>query len=240
MGICKFLNSCSVSILEEAVDLANIRKELKEEFCVALMPSIVCDAWPIYVLNDLMSENKKICPVPSVYVVPLGSNDYWIKDEIESLLSDFYNDKEITLAPNYYDMSIEEVILLKCEEFTESLQINSMNSNCVLVRVTTCTDKVIFILGIMGSAEEVWDNVISKYKVPVTWLIDSHKGLGNWLIYLPLYQRIKDCADCSLLPVFYFKGKYISTSAPHNFEWIMDIKESSSHECVSQIYRTNC
>lgn len=238
MGLKAWINSCRSIVPEEELDWIKMVNKLNTTSKVVLMPSIICDAWPIYALNDLKYGERIIGTPPAIYVVPLGTHDFWIKQEVEKLVNAFYQDEDIPACKNYYGLSLEEIILLDCCNSKNYLCVDRYKANGFVAEFKTKLGNSIYVFAIMQKAEVFWEEIVQKYEVPVMCIVDSHKGLGDWFTEVPLFKSIVASKCRSVLPQYYFKGKYISCAAPADFEWITDIKESSAHECVSQLYKT--
>ncbi len=238
MGLKAWINSCRSIVPEEELDWIKMVNKINTTSKVVLMPSIVCDAWPIYVLNNLKYGERIIGTSPTIYVVPLGTHDFWIKQELEKLVNKFYQDEDIPNCENYYELSLEEIILLDCCNSKKYLCVDGYKANGLVAEFKTKTGDTIYVFAIMEKAENLWEDIVQKHEIPVMCIVDSHKGLDGWFTEVPLYTSILESKVRNVLPQFYFKGKYISASAPDDFEWIADIKESSARECVSQLYKT--
>lgn len=238
MGLNEWINNCRSIIPEEEMDWIKMTNRLNATSKVVLMPSITCDAWPIHVLNDLKYGERIMGVSPSIYVVPLGTNDFWIKQEVEQLVEAFYQDEEISDRESFYELSLEEIILLNCCDSKNYLCINKFRANGFVAEIKTKEGDSIYVFAIMEKPEEFWEEIVQKFEIPIICIVDSNKGLGDWFTEVPLYKSMIGSNCRTVLPPYYFKGKYISANAPDSFEWIADIKESPAHTCVTQLYKT--
>ena len=68
MGLKAWINSCRSIVPEEELDWIKMVNKLNTTSKVVLMPSIICDAWPIYALNDLKYGERIIGTPPAIYV----------------------------------------------------------------------------------------------------------------------------------------------------------------------------
>ena len=240
MALVDFLNECRICKKNEEADWGNMRRIICKKYStIALMPAITCDLWPVHVLNDHLAGTQLLKSIPDIYIVPLGGHMFWIKPEVEDILNRFYRDEEIENNQNYYGASLEEVILFNHYSCNQIFIVDGVGVSCVIAKIELQKGDIVYCIGIMDTAEHVWENIIEHYDVPVEFLIDSHKGLGNWLVDIPLYKKMCCSSKRDLLPEYYFKGKYISADAPEGFEFITDIEESAPYECISKIYKAN-
>ena len=237
----EFLENCHCVFTDETSDFESLKVQIKNsESLIAYMPSITVDLWPIHVLEE-MNFGKSIDgnSSPRIYIAPLGSHDFLIKNELELIINSFYQDENIKNNQNYYGASLEEMLILKSDEIKETFENSIIGStNVIYARISLQNHKDVHFFGIYDFAEEFWKNIIEKYNIKVSWIIDSHKGLGDWFENVPLYKIFLETNKPRLLPRFYLKGKFISHDAPEGFELISELKENENDWIGTHIYRT--
>ena len=238
--LINFLSKCTPVIPEERADFEDVCSEMaSKRLFTSYVPSICLDLWPIYVLQFTGAKcyssphsNSLVC------LVPIGAHGFWGKPEYEKMILDFYRNDEFPSHCNIYDYDIEEMILLRYPDFTECLDLREYGScNVVYLRVSRAPCEAHIIL-LLEHPADGWKSIVEGYDIPVNMLVDSHKGLGGWFEDSRLYSYMNDSKKRMLLPQYYFKGKYISTSAPEGYSLLREIEESGPHDCMTKIYRT--
>ena len=228
-----FLNSLNCVFPEEKADFEIVQTKLNATDSFAFMPIVTLDLYPIHIIEE---TNIQAGSINNVYILPMGTHDLFIKNEIEELLKKFYNDDDTELS---YGASIEEIIPLKSPDISYRLGFDdSEEINVIYVNILLKSGKYINAFLVADTIENCWTNIIEKYDIPLKWLIDSHKGMGDWFECTELYTLMKKSIKPSLLPDFYFKGKYISHIAPSGFELLHKVTENEPNACISEIYKT--
>jgi len=204
------------------------------------MPSVTFDLWPVFSLQCTETIPDKCNNIPNVYIVSIREAEFFFKDELEKIVSDFYNNDEFE-AKHTYGGELEEMILLSSSLFNEKLHIADITdeTNVVYMNFTFPNREPAHLFFVLSTTIEAWKSIFEKYKVACGVLIDSHKGFGDWMESTPFWNELKRTANSEINPAYYFKGKFTSNEAPVGFEYICDVKESRKDECVSKFYRTN-
>ena len=236
----RFLKSCKCTLENEVSDYQYVVNEiLSKPAYISLMPSVIADLWPLYVL-ECTSAQKLMTRVEHNHVcfIPIGTHDFWALPSFVNLIERFYRNEELGLyAPLTYGAEIEEVILLKSESLPKATTIAGLGLiNTVYIRIYFPASPSIHLFVILETAEGAWKNIFTQYSLECDMLIDSHRGLGDYLKATKLYEMfIKNKLD-PLLPKFYFKGKSIKAAPPEGFILRYTVPESKKGECTSQIY----
>jgi hypothetical protein len=157
-------------------------------------------------------------------------------ESLSSLIKSFYNDDDIENDTNFYGASFEEMLILRSDDMDKYYKCDFVEeANVFYTRISLKNGKYVHILCVYDSAEDFWKNIIEKHDIKVDWIIDSHKGLGDWFENVPLYRVFLETTKPFLLPKYYFKGKFISHDAPDDFALIHEAKDNW---IGTQIYRT--
>jgi len=233
-----FLKSLHPILQEEEKDFKEVIELLSYKSSVNFMPSVTFDLWPVFSIQCTDAKQELFLHNENVYIVSIGEADFFFKHELENLVTDFYNKDKF--EPNHmYGGELEEMILLSAPFCEEKISVESIHNsvNVVYMSIAMPDGSTAHLFFVTSTAAWSWVNIFEKHEVSCCVLIDSHKGMGDWLTTTELWRKLTATKLKDLLPKFYFKGKFISNNAPEGFEFISSIKESDSSECISKIYR---
>lgn len=239
-----FMKSCT-PVLDSEIEDYNLHLwELahnKDAF-TAFMPAIIEDFWPISIMETTGAKKYNHHSGNSIYIIPYGAHDFWGVRGLNDILRKWYYDDEIAIGEEC-GLEVRETILLKSGDIQYSITIdlNDISANAVYLEVLTESGDSIHILILIEKSNLVWKSIIEKYTISIDLLIDSHKGIGAWFDEEGnLYKTMTSTLQSTLLPQYYFKGKYISHDAPNAFEKEYIIPEAEGkHWCECAIYKTN-
>lgn len=226
-----FLKDCKCALSEESADYQALLKLLEGmPVHVAFMPSITDDLYPVHALS--CTSAKKIIS-PNVYIVPVGAHNNWAVVYFEGIINKFYLDDELR---EQYDIELEEMILLSNPKLNSSFTLyDGTNYNVAIICITMSDGSGKYLIVVPENPENCWNTIIESNNIRCDILIDSHKGLGNWLDSIPLYGILRETNQTELLPKFYFKGLYISHDAPFGFHKIYTIPDTIYHNFSNPI-----
>lgn len=233
-----FLKSLHPILQEEEKDFGEVVDLLSNKNFVNFMPSITFDLWPVFSIQCTDAKQELFLHNENVYIVSIGEADFFFERELENLVTDFYNKDQF--EPNHmYGGELEEMILLSAPFCEEKIAVEGIhnNVNVVYMNITMIDGSTAHLFFVTSTAAQTWVDIFEKNEIACHVLIDSHKGMGDWLTSTELWEKLISTKTKDLLPEFYFKGKFISNNAPEGFEFISSIKESDSSECISEIYR---
>ncbi len=237
-----FFKRCVPILPDEHNDYNDILNEISDisDPFVCYMPVVCNDIWPIYVLECTKCTEFNHHSGNSVYFVPYGAHDFFGVPSLNELMRSWYENDEIFLGENY-DFEVLETILLDCKDIqTEvSLDVLDEHVNAVYVKLLAPNGKIIHVIYLLETPDETWVKVIEANGIQVDMLVDSHKGLGDWFESVPLYEIMKNSTKRDLLPIYYFKGKYISHNAPEGFVKQYVVPETKSGWCENAVYKTH-
>lgn len=236
----EFLNGLSCVLPDERADFMEVREALRGGLYVSFMPAIVEDMWPLHALECTavhrfgpQDGQKHVC------IIPMGAHDFWSGPSVKRLIEDFYERDELPDGPLSYGAELEEMLLLTSKDVSASVQISGAGAvQVIFAKITMQNGRQVYLFALPDEAHDAWRNIFERYGIPCDMLIDSHKGLGDWLEDVPLYASMKETARPELLPRFYFKGKYVSHGAPEGCSSVYQVSESGPHECLSEIFET--
>jgi len=233
-----FLKSLHPILQEEEKDFKEVIELLSDKSSVNFMPSVTFDLWPVFSIQCTDAKQELFLHNENVYIVSIGEADFFFEHELENLVTDFYNKDQF--EPNHmYGGELEEMILLSAPFCEEKIAVEGIhnNVNVVYMNITMLDGSTAHLFFVTSTAAQTWVDIFEKNEIACHVLIDSHKGMGDWLTSTELWKKLISTKTKDLLPEFYFKGKFISNNAPEGFEFISSIKESDSSECISKIYR---
>lgn len=238
----QFLENCKCILDSEKQDYSLVLRtfEKESEPFVAFLPAVTADLWPVYVLECTEARQYRIHGGKSVYIVPIDTHNSGAISCFGKLINDFYMENATNDSKNYYGASLEEMILLHSPDISNSKFLNRFSEcNVIYLRISFEMDRNVDLVFLLEKPEVCWKGVIEKYNIATDYIIDSHKGMGNWFEYTKLYELVIHSHNSSILPKYYFKGKYISHDAPKDYQLVYRVPESKKGECISEIYRTN-
>lgn len=238
--IYDFLKSLACLLPEERDDYAQALERIGDKPAyVSLMPAVVVDLWPAYVLGrtaarDVAGPGGKT----HICIAPLGAHDFWGIPGFEAQLSRFYADEDPGVGDGLlYGAELQEAILLNSDDIKHALSVDGAGkAQAIYAHYRFPDGDDVFFLGVADAPHECWVNIIEKYDIKCDILIDSHKGLGDWLVNVPLYEVLLRTRKRALLPELYFKGKYVPADAPGQFRLLYRVPESGRNDCESRIY----
>ena len=234
----QFLNSCRSVLEEEAASFDAVRSKFRtaDDLFIGYMPMVVDDLWPIHALECLVPRSLRTHRGRSVYIATLGAKNFWAIPHFVELVRNLYEKEELPDSPNYYNMELDEILLLYSPDFDYSVALSGIGEvNVIYLHLYTETGVPVDLFCIVETAERCWINTIWKYDLSVDYIIDSHKGMGDLFQYTEFYQTLISSTDKTILPPYYFKGKFI-TFAPEAFECVFTLPEIKRHDASSKVY----
>lgn len=218
--LCDFLSSCKCVFSDEKADFQRVINEAAGEATIGFMPAIIADFYPIFALS---CTSAKQMVLPNYYILSVGVSD-WAKAEFEKIIDDFYQDREYQ---DQYNVQFEEMILLNCADLKSSFTFtDGKKYNVAYCCILLADGSLKHLLIIPENPDDCWKMIFESYRIKCDILIDSHKGMGNWLESIPLYKSLRTTTLAELLPRYYFKGLYISHEAPAGFHLTYTIPEA--------------
>lgn len=214
----------------------------KHECMVNFMPCVTFDLWPVYALQctktKMYIDNYHYNEM--VYIVSMGAHDFFFQPMLERIVHRFYIDDSMEF-PHSYGAEIDQMLLLRFDliENTFDLREIFQDINVVYMCFNMPGDTVAHLFFILENTLDTWKKVFEEYSIPCTVFIDSHKGLGNWFHTTKTYAHYIKSNEQSLLPLLYFKGKYISHDPPEGYDLLHTVSESRPNECINKLYKTN-
>lgn len=125
-------------------------------------------------------------------------------------------------------MELDEILLLYSPEFDYTVTIPGIGMiNVIYLHLFTETGAPVDLFCIAETAERCWVNMIREYDLSVDYIIDSHKGMGDLFHTTDFYRTLIDTQNKTVLPPYYFKGKFI-TFAPESQSYIISMKPGQS------------
>lgn len=216
-----FLKNCKCVINEESADYRALLSLFERmPVNVAFMPAITDALYPAHALS--CTSAKKIIS-PNVYIIPVGAHDNWAIDFFEEIVNKFYLDDEFR---EQYGIELEEMILLSNPKSNCFFTFyDGTNYNVTISRVTMSDGSEKFLIVVPENPEDCWNTIIESNNIRCEILIDSLKGMGDWLDTTPLYRILRGTNKTELLPKYYFKGLYVKHDAPFGFHKIYTIPD---------------
>ena len=208
-----FLKNCTNVLNEEQNAYEQVlRQELMINGSIGFMPAITNDLYPVYALS---CTSVKRLVSPDIFIVPIGTHDYWAMPYFEERVNEFYRDDEFR---EQFDIKLEEMILLNNSDMDKHFTLyNGIKYNVIYCRLALSNHKQVHLVAVPLTPRECWLQIIEKNGIRCDIIIDSHKGMGNWYEDTPLYRVMCETRRVDLLPKFYFKGRYISKEPPAGF-----------------------
>jgi len=240
--IRNFLQGCINTKPEEADAYSELVREFREDKrFVGIMPSICPDIWPIHVMEETEAIKYNGTRGESVYFAPVVTHGEYYKKTFEGLFEDYYQEGEWVKLESftYRARVLKTVMLYSCDVDGRTSSYTLGRPNVMYVCYQMRCGRRVHIFYIADKAKNVWENIIERYLIKTNIVINSHKGMGDWFANTELYEYLTKAANKTLLPKYYFKGKYISHEAPEGFELIYSVPESDKYDCISRIYLTN-
>ena len=237
-----FLKQCKCVLQNEEQDYNWVLRsfEQKNDPFVAFMPAVIDDLWPIFILECTPANTYRSHKGRSVYIIPIGTHDFWAVPYFERLLLKFYRDDEIKDRADYHGAELEECILLTSEDICNGRLAQPLAScNVIYARISFPDYRETELLFVVDTPENAWTQIVEKYSINTEYIIDSHKGMGDWFECVPLYDAVLNTNLPDGIPAFYFKGKYISHPAPNIYRKVYSVPESNEQQCISEIYQLN-
>lgn len=217
-----FLNSLNCVLPSEVSDYHNILDIWsKEKYQIAFMPAIFWYSG-IYNLFDqkACANNRKM-----IWFIPVGQAGFFWLPGLRQKVVGFYETGEMEINnhvhfPGIEAETFEECILLHTSDLQNNHEHNVLGANVLLFRLSLSSgsDTILFIL--LDHQDNCWMNIIEKYNIPLTWLVDSGRGMGDYFLHVNLYQLMKHTSKPDTLPALYFKGLYNKGEIPEGFRFL--------------------
>ena len=216
-----FLINCKCALNEETDDFREVIDKIQHmQNGVGFMPAITDDLYPVFSLSCM---SAKTISSPDIFIIPVGTGDSGTKLYFQQIVNKFYQDDEIR---EQYDVELEEMILLKSSDISDCFLLNEKIAyNIVYCSITMRTEESKYLIVVLDTPHGCWQKIVEVYNIKCEILIDSHKGMGDWFEYVPLYKVMRETKRTDLLPHYYFKGLYISHEAPLGFNLMCTIPD---------------
>lgn len=190
----------------------------KKNYHVALMPSIT---WYPGICN-LFDQKAGAEGKDMIWIIPAGQAGFYWLPTLKQKIEDFYDNDEIYIGtespfPGVEAESFEECILLSSNDLPDDTSKTILGANVILVRFSLSGGRESLLFILLDHQDNCWKNIIEKYKISLTWFVDSGRGTGDYYVRINLYQLMKNTALPELLPALYFKGIYNKGEIPDGF-----------------------
>ena len=160
-----------------------------------------------------------------IWIIPAGQVEFFWLPELKRLFEGLYETDEIEFFDRSYFPGVsaeefEECILLHPEDLQNDSEHTILGANVLLIRLSLSSgrDTILFIL--LDHQDDCWKHVIEKYKISLTWFVDSGRGTEDYYTDVNLYQLMKHTPWPELLPSLYFKGLYNKGEIPEGFQFL--------------------
>lgn len=229
--IGKLLENCTCVFEYETEDKNAASLRLSGIRSAVFMPAVTADLWPVYRLE--CTEDASLLKEKHVWLIPAGAHQGWALKPLEELIRDFYERDEVPDGDDLYGAQLEEMILLHGGGLPDGQFGGDLAPCSLILAEITMQGRQVTLLIAPCTPEECWEGIVDRWGLRVPVLVDSHKGLGDWLTEVPLY----DCLKKSGFPEYCLKGVYTSCSAPEPYTCFRSVPapKKSAGECG--IYR---
>ena len=244
--VLDFLSSLQCVLQDEETDYQAILRSWREkDIHMAFMPAI---GWFPGTFN-LFDRKAGEVGENMIWLIPAGQADYFWLPTLKKEIEDFYKKDEFEIGNHSHFPSIEretfeECILLHSKDLQDAPEHVINGANVILVRLLLSSgrDTLLFIL--LDHQDHCWKNINERYHVPLTWFVDSGRGMGDYYTYTNLYQLMKNTSYTDILPALYFKGLYNKGILPEGFRFLYamlsqpDADGSDKWHTFSAVYDT--
>ncbi len=216
-----FANDLTCILQNEVSDYQDILNILNQkDNTVLFMPAITRTDG----IFNLFDKNIGINEKNMIWLIPAGQHDYFWLNILKRTISDFYMTDEAetnsnVLFPKVEPEEFEECILLHSSCLQNNPENTILDANVILVRLSLTSDREALIFILLDHQDQCWEKIIENYHIKLNWLVDSHRGMGDYYLRTQLYQLMKKTAYPEVLPDFYFKGLYNKGDIPENFQF---------------------
>ena len=224
-----FFNSLHCVLQEEFMDYHDILNSWsKKDYSIAFMPAIT---WYNGIYN-LFDQKAKVYGKNMIWLVPAGQSKFFWYSKLKQIVVDFYENDEIEF--DYYDgfpgieaEVFEESILLQSKDLQKDYEYTIYGANVLLVRLSLSSGRDTLVLILLDHQDNCWKNIIEGYDIPLTWLVDSGRGMEDYYTSDNLYQLMKNTSHPDTLPALYFKGLYNKGEIPIGFKYLYSMLSES-------------
>ena len=220
--IFDFLRSLRCVLKDEHRDYQNVIEMWWKKDChTALMPAIF---WYSGTYN-LFDQKAGVDGQNMIWLIPAGqARHFWLMT-LRKQIEAFYEEDKIELNsyvefPGIEAEEFEECILLHSEYLQDDPEHNILGANVLLIRLylSSGSDTLLFML--LDHQDNCWRNIIERFSISLTWLVDSGRGTGDYYTRTNLYQLMKNTLHPETLPMLYFKGLYNKGEVPEGFRFL--------------------
>ena len=219
--IFDFLNTMKCLRQDEAADYRDILDTwAKRDYHVAFMPAI---SWYSGTFN-LFDQKAASFGENLIWMIPAGQANYFWIPSIKEKITRFYDTDEIELNqhvcfPGIPVEDFEECIILHSDDLQNEPEHTVLGANVVLVRLRLSSGRDTLLLLLLDHQNSCWEKILEKYRISLTWFVDSGRGTEDYYARTNLYQLMKHTSHPELLPALYFKGLYNKGEIPENFQF---------------------
>ncbi len=216
-----FANDLTCILQNEVSDYQDILNILNQKDNTVLFMPAITRTDGIFNLFDknIGNDGKNM-----IWLVPAGQHDYFWLNTLKRTITDFYLTDEIEtdsnpLFPGVEPEEFEECILLHSNCLQNDPENTILDANVILVRLSLTSDREAIIFILLDHQDQYWERIIENYHIKLNWIVDSHRGMGDYYLQTHLYQLMKKTTYPEVLPDFYFKGLYNKGDIPDNFQF---------------------
>ncbi len=257
-----FLYNLKPVFSEEERDLAALCQELAGNSFIGFMPAVKLDLFPVYTLGCTQASRfTGANSLHKVYILPVDISDRAIYPELVNTVREFYTGiksepekkekfslrslisrKTAKTAPldSRFDIEIEEIIPLDIDGLAGSYPLHLSkicDCNVLYFRLKLPNHSAAHLFFVCSCPEKVWQTVNERFKLRADMIIHSHKGFGHWFTSTPLYKYLTLTKKPHLLPVYYFKGRFIAEDDAPPASVLLEQIEDDPRCGDSMIYR---
>ena len=217
-----FLSGLQCVLKQEEPDYKALLQSWQQKDChAALMPAIT---WNSGICN-LFAEKAGAEGRDMIWLIPAGQCHYSWLTELKHKIEAFYERDEIEIPdtvgfPGTEAETFEECILLHADDLQNDPEHTILGANVILVRLSLSNGSDTLLLILLDHQDNCWSNIIEKYNVSLTWLVDSGRGMEDYYTRIRLYQLMKHTPHPDILPALYFKGLYNKGEIPEGFRFL--------------------
>ena len=192
-----------------------------KKYNISFMPAI-CWYGGTY---NLFDQKAGIDGQNMIWIIPTGQCDFFWLHTLQKKLVDFYENDVIDISGNSHFPGIEtevfeESILLHSNELQNDPEHTILGANVVLIRLSLSSGRDTIILVLLDHQDVCWNNIIERYRIALTWFVDSGRGTEGYYSHVNLYKMMKQTIHSDILPVYYFKGLYNKGEVPDGFKFL--------------------
>ena len=217
-----FFDSMRCVLQEEEADYRGILDAWKHRDChTAFMPAIFWYSGTCNLFDRKAGPEGK----NMIWLIPAGQADFFWLPKLKEKIEDFYEKDELALNrveyfPGMEAEEVEECILLHSDDLQDDPEHTILGANVLLVRLSLSSGAETLLFILLDHQDPCWKNVIERYRVSLTWFVDSGRGTEDYFARINLYQLMKNTAYRDVLPAYYFKGLHNKGEIPEGFRFL--------------------